>query len=228
MKQVTIRETSAELPLLLDEADLARVESLGAEGGSLSRFELAGTRVRALDVKDVHLVDGRVRAVRAEATRAKGLTARSVEFVGCELGDLRWTGGKLSRTRFDNCKLLAARFENVTLEHVVFSGCKLDYAVLRHVRVTGPVLFVGCSLREAEFHGCDLAMADFGPGGYRGCDLRGNDLSAISGAHHLSRVVIDRAQLPQLAESLAAELEVSFGDDLRMGGLTAGSLVRKA
>jgi len=47
---------------------------------------------RALDVKDVHLVDGRMRAVCAEATRVKGLTARSVEFAGCELGDLRWTG----------------------------------------------------------------------------------------------------------------------------------------
>ena len=70
-----------------------------------------------------------------------------------------------------------------------------------------------------SFDDCDLGLADFGPGGYRGCDLRGNDLSAISGAHHLSRVVIDRAQLPQLAESLTAELEVSFGDDRRMGGL---------
>jgi hypothetical protein len=165
MKQVTIRQTSAELPLLLDEAELARVESLGAEGGSLSRFELAGTRVRALDVKDVHLVDGRVRAVRAGR------------------GDPR------------------------------------EGAYLREAE------FHGCDLASSLFDHCDLALADFGPGGYRGCDLRGNDLSAISGAHHLSRVVIDRAQLPQLAESLAAELEVSFGDDLRMGGLTAGSLV---
>jgi len=38
-------------------------------------------------------------------------------------------------------------------------------------------------------------------------------LSAISGAHHLRRVIVDRAQLLQLAEALAADLEVSFGDD---------------
>jgi uncharacterized protein YjbI with pentapeptide repeats len=110
------------------------------------------------------------------------------------------------------------------LDHVVFSDCKLDYAVLSQVRATGPVLFVRCSLREAEFRGCDLGRAlfdecdlgltDFGPGGYRGCDLRGNDLSAIRGVQHLSRVVIDRAQVLQLAEALAADLEVSFGDDL--------------
>ncbi len=131
--------------------------------------------------------------------------------------------GKLSRTRFDGCRLLGARFENVAMDHVVFSDCRLDYALLERVRATGPVLFVRCSLREAEFRGCDLArslfddcdlgLTDFGPGGYRGCDLRGNDLSGIRGAHHLSRVVIDRAQLIQLAEALAADLEVSFGDD---------------
>ena len=47
----------------------------------------------------------------------------------------------------------------MTLEHVVFSNCKLDYAVLSRVGVTGPVLFVQCSLREAEFRGCDLARS---------------------------------------------------------------------
>jgi uncharacterized protein YjbI with pentapeptide repeats len=224
MEEVTIRQTNVKLPVLPDEVELARVDSLGAEGGSVSRFELAGTRVRALDVKDVHLVDGRVRGVRAETARVKGLIGRSVEFVSCELGDVRWTGGKLSRIRFDGCKLLGARFENVILDHVIFSDCKLDYAMLSHVRVLGPVIFVRCSFREAEFQGCDLARAVFdgcdlgltvfGPGGYRGCDLRGNDLSAISGAHHLSYVVIDRAQLLQLAEALAADLKVSFGDDL--------------
>jgi uncharacterized protein YjbI with pentapeptide repeats len=223
MKQVTIRETRAELPVLPDEAELTRVDSLGAARGSVSRFELAETRVRVLDVKDVQLADGRVRAVRAEAAGVQGLTARSVEFTSCELGNVRWTGGKLSRTRFDGCKLLAARFENVTLDHVVFSDCKLDYALLSQVRATGPVLFIRCSLREAEFRGCDLGrsvfddcdlgLADFGPGAYRGCDLRGNDLSGIRGVRHLSRVVIDRAQVLQLAEALAADLEVSFGDD---------------
>jgi uncharacterized protein YjbI with pentapeptide repeats len=114
--------------------------------------------------------------------------------------------------------------EGVTLEHVVFIGCKLDYATLDQIRATGPVLFVRCSLREAEFTACDLAdslfddcdlrLTDFGRGSYRGCDLRGNDLSAVSGAHHLKRVVIDRAQLMHLAEALAVELDVTFGDDV--------------
>lgn len=224
MSQVTVRETSAELPDLPEEAELARVESLDAEGGLVWRFELIGTRYRALDLSGMRLLDGRVRSVHAESARVNGLDARSVELANCELGGLQWTGGKLSRTRFDGCKLLGARFENVTLDNVVFSDCLLDYAMMTRIRATGPVLFVRCSLREAEFRGCNLAhclfddcnlgLTDFGPGGYRGLDLRGNDLSGIRGAHHLRRVVLDRGQLLQLAEALAADLEVGFGDDL--------------
>jgi hypothetical protein len=57
-------------------------------------------------------------------------------------------------------------------------------------------------------------LTDFGRGSYRGCDLRGNDLSALIGAGHLKYVVIDRAQTIQLAEALPMELDVTFGDDL--------------
>src|ERR1700683_5257972 len=93
------------------------------------------------------------------------------------------------------------------------------------IRATGPVLFARCSLREAEFNGCDLAhslfddcdlaLTGFGSGNYRGCDLRGNDLSALVGTGNLKHIIIDRAQLMQLAEALAGELDVTFGDERR-------------
>ncbi len=94
---------------------------------------------------------------------------------------------------------------------------------VRPVRATGPVLFARCSLGEAELTGCslpgslfdecDLSLTAFGPVSYRGCDLRGNDLSSVAGVHHLKRVVLDRAQVLQLASALVLELEVAFGDD---------------
>jgi uncharacterized protein YjbI with pentapeptide repeats len=222
MGQLKIRETSADLPDVPEEAQLTQVDTLAGRGKLISRFELAKA-VRAFDIEDTHLLDGRFRSVRADSAQVKRLTIRSVEFTRCDIGALRWSGGLISRTRFDGCKLLAAQFKNVTLDHVVFSDCKLDYAELSQIRAKGPVMFARCSLRKAEFHGCDLARAlfeecdltltDFGPGNYRGCDLRGNDLAAIRGAHHLKRVVIDRTQVLQLAEALAADLEVSFGDE---------------
>ena len=96
---------------------------------------------------------------------------------------------------------------------VEFTGCELDYALFDRVRATGPVLFARCSLGEAELTGCslpgslfdecDLSLTAFGPGSYRGCDLRGNDLSSVARVHHLKRVILDRAQVLQLASALA-------------------------
>ena len=224
MDQITIRGTSADLPLLEEEATLIPASSLGPPGGSLCGFELGGTRSTALDAKDVTLQDGRIHSVQAEAVSMAGVHIRSVEFAHCELGSLRWTGGKISRTRFDGCRMLGARFESVTLEHVVFTNCKMDYAMMDQIRTAGPVMFVRCSLREAEFASCDLTgclfdesdlfRTSFGRGKYIGCDLRGNDLSTVNTVHHLKRIIIDRTQLIQLAEAVAAELEVTFYDDL--------------
>jgi uncharacterized protein YjbI with pentapeptide repeats len=223
MDQITIRQTSADLPVFDEEVDLEPVSSLDTDGGSVSDFQFGDASLPALDLKNVKLLHGRIRALRAGRVSLIGVRADSVEFTGCDLSSLRWAGGKISRVRFDTCKLLGARFEGLTLEHVVFIGCKLDYATLDQIRATGPVLFADCSLREAEFTGCDLAgslfddcdlrLTDFGPGSYRGCDLRGNDLSALSGTPHLKHIVIDRAQTMQLAAALAVELDVSFGDD---------------
>lgn len=69
------------------------------------------------------------------------------------------------------------------------------------------------ALSRALLDDCQLPLTEFGPGRYQGCDLRGNDLSAVRGVHHLGRVVIDWAQVLQLGAALAGDLEVSFGDE---------------
>jgi uncharacterized protein YjbI with pentapeptide repeats len=222
MGQITVRKLSVDLPAFDEGTELDRVSSLGGPGGLVCGFEFSRARIPALELKDVTLVDGKIGQVRAGEASVTGAQIRSVEFAGCELGSLRWSGGKITRTRFDNCQLVGARFEDITLDHVIFTGCKMDYAMLSRIRTAGPVMFTGCSLREAEFTGCnlagslfsrcDLTHASFGPGRYTRCDLRDNDLSTVTGTHYLKHVVLDRAQLLQLAQALAAELSVTYGD----------------
>lgn len=111
----------------------------------------------------------------------------------------------------------------MVLEHVVFANCKLDYALLKKVRTTGPVVFVGCPLNETQFDacsltnvlfdGCSMQLTEFGHGVYKGCDLRGNDLSAVRGVANLNRIVIDRAQAIQLGEALIMDLGARLGDE---------------
>jgi uncharacterized protein YjbI with pentapeptide repeats len=149
MGQITVRRTSANLPVFDEDTELEPVSSLG---GSVSGFQFGEASLRTLNWENVRLFSGRIRALRAGQASVTGVRIDSVEFTGCDL-----------------------------------SG--------------------------ALFDDCDLRLTSFGPGNYRGCDLRGNNLSALIGTGHLKHVVMDRVQLMQLAEALAAELDVTFGDD---------------
>ncbi len=224
MDQIKVRQTGADLPRFGEETDPEPVSSLGTGNRLISDFQVSDSTLQELDLAEIQLFRGKVRGLRAERATITATRMDSVEFTRCDLSSLRWTGGKISCVRFDACRLLGARFDGMTVEHVVFTGCKLDYATLDQIQATGPVLFAGCSLREAALTGCSLAgslfddcdlwLTDFGVGNFRGCDLRGNDLSAVTGASHLRHVIIDQAQTMQLGVALAAELEMTLGDDL--------------
>jgi hypothetical protein len=96
MAQITIRGTRADLPAFDADTELEPVRSLGAAGGSLSSFEFGGASMRAVELKDRTLWQGKIHALRAERASMTALDVHSVEFTGCELGSLRWTRGKIS------------------------------------------------------------------------------------------------------------------------------------
>ena len=62
------------------------------------------------------------------------------------------------------------------------------------------------------FDDCVLRATSFQSGTYRGTDFRGNDLSVISGAVNLKRVIIDRHQLAGLLLVWADELGMTIAD----------------
>ncbi|MFE4670702.1 pentapeptide repeat-containing protein [Streptomyces sp. NPDC056716] len=221
----TIRRTSVTLPALNEPGlYLSNVTSLEGGRGRMAEFHYADADLRELDLADTHLLDGRVTGLKARRVRLEKLRVDSVEFTGCELTSLHWTDSKASRAVFRDCKLMGATLEDVTLDNVLFENCKIDYSTLTSVRSAGPVIFSKCSLRETTFASADLGAAliddcvlrltEFDGGKYRGLDLRGNDLSQIRGLASLKQVVIDHTQTLQLAEALAAELDVTFGEDL--------------
>ncbi|WP_177244828.1 pentapeptide repeat-containing protein [Streptomyces sp. yr375] len=191
---------------------------------NVTDFHYTDADLRDLDLSDAHLMDGRITGLKAQRTRLDKLRVDSVEFTGCDLASLRWTDSKVSRAVFRDCKLMGGVLEDVTLDNVLFENCRLDYSAFTRVRATGPVIITKTSLRETTFAACDLSAAllddcdlrltEFDGGKYRGLDLRGNDLSRLRGLASLKQIVIDQAQTLQLAEALAAELDVTFGEDL--------------
>jgi uncharacterized protein YjbI with pentapeptide repeats len=221
MDSLTIRDTTAELPVFDEDADLTPVAALD-EQEATSDFLFGAASLRSLEVDRVRLLAGRVQELRTGHAAFTEVRADSVEFSGCDFSSLSWTASKLTRVRFTNCKLLGAQLEDLTLDHVVFARCKLDYAAVQRLKAAGPVIFSGCSLAEAQFEACDLQhvvfdgcsmhLTEFARGTYKGCDLRGNDLASARGVANLYGVVIDRAQTLQLAEALATDLDVTFGE----------------
>lgn len=221
METLTIRDTHVSLPDV-DESDLRAVSSLESDG-PLEYFAYRDHELRLVEVLGARLHDGQVERIHTERTRIVDSRLSGVEFTDCDLNSFAVTDVKLARVRFTNCRLLGATLSEVTLEDVVFERCRLDYATFNHVVAKGPVAFVGCSLTEAEFNGSDLgkavfsenrlAQTQFGPGTYRGTDLRENDLSAISGVINLRRALLDRHQLSDLTSALAGDLDLTFDDE---------------
>ncbi|MFF0412509.1 pentapeptide repeat-containing protein [Kitasatospora sp. NPDC004745] len=228
MDSRTFGRVTVALPNL-DEtgAYLSNVSSLETGRGIVQDFRYADADLRDLALSDTRLITGRIIGLRASRVEFSAMRLDSVDFDGCDLGSADWRDSKLSRVAFRNCKLMGATLTGLTIDSVLFENCKLDYATLDNVRATGPVAFSTCTLSEAVFTNCDLGrvvldgctlrLTEFGRGRYQGLDLRGNDLSALRGAAHLARVVIDRPQRAELAEALVAELDVTYGDTLDDG-----------
>lgn len=210
----------------LDEPGLylSNVQSLEGGRGILQDFHYADADLRALELTDAQLVSGKITGLRAARVHLEQLRLSAVEFDNCDLGSATWLDSKLSRVVFRNCKLMGATLSDLTLDDVLFENCRLDYTTLEALRATGPVVFSRCVLAEASITGCALTgavldactlrLTEFGKGRYKDLDLRGNDLSAITGAARLSKVIIDRAQQIELAQALLAELDVTYGEDL--------------
>ncbi|MET8183873.1 pentapeptide repeat-containing protein [Streptomyces sp. NPDC005336] len=225
MNARTIRHTSVTLPALNESGlYLSSVTSLEGGCGRVAEFHYADADLRDLDLADAHLVDGRITGLKTRRTRFHQLRVDSVEFSGSDLASLQWTDSKISRAVFRDCKLMGAVFEDVTFDNVLLENCKLDYSTFTRVRAAGPVIFSTCALHETTFAATDLGAAPdrrlrsaadrVRRWEYRGLDLQGNDLSQLRGLASLKQIVIEKSQTLQLAEALAAELDVTFGEGL--------------
>jgi uncharacterized protein YjbI with pentapeptide repeats len=225
MENQAFGRVSVTLPSLNEVGfHLSNGSSLEGGRGTVQDFAYTDADLRTLDLASAHLLSGRVTRLHTQRTQFTDVRVDSVEFADSDLGAARWSDCKVSRVLFRNCKLLGAALNGVTLDNVLFEGCKLDYAIFDQVRAVGSLVFSKCVLSEATFEGCDLGgavfddcvlrLTEFGRGKYQGCDLRGSDLSSLRGVGALAKVIIDRAQRTQLAEALAAELDVTYGEDL--------------
>ncbi|WP_031518226.1 pentapeptide repeat-containing protein [Streptomyces sp. NRRL F-5123] len=205
-------------------ATLTDVPHLGTTHDAIEAFRYADERLRDLDLTATRLVGGRLEGVRADRVRLDEARLHAVEFTNCTFDALRCARGKFSRVLFRDCTLIGAAFEECTFDNVLFEGCRLDYATVAGARATGPLVFTGSSLSEAELtgnefagetavHHCTLHRTAFRSGNYRGTDLRGSGLDALVGGANLTGAVVSSGQEPQLARAVLADLGLSVSGE---------------
>jgi uncharacterized protein YjbI with pentapeptide repeats len=147
----------------------------------------------------------------------------NTEFRGVDLSTHRWEKVILSRVVFTGSRMMGHTVEDLTLSDVLFEGCQFDYAVFNKLRVKESVAFINCRFREAVFSGGDIGGAVFDDCAFQGTefdsvrmkntDIRGSEISGISGIVSLKGAKVSEAQLPNLFDSFAEELELKVSED---------------
>ncbi|MFE4976584.1 pentapeptide repeat-containing protein [Kitasatospora sp. NPDC056651] len=216
--------TTVTLPDPGDDPYLGVINSPPRPGSTVTEFRYTDQNLGALDLTETDLRNGILHNVNAQRTTIENVRFSSVRVTDSDLGSLQLTGSKASRTLFRDCRLMGAAITGAVLDSVLFENCRLDYAAFDRIRASGPVVFDRCVLTEATFtacdltgvvmHDCTLRATGFGAGTYKGLDLSSSDLSTVRGVGNLREAVISRAQQHQLTDSLLAELDVTYSEDL--------------
>ncbi|PSK96874.1 uncharacterized protein YjbI with pentapeptide repeats [Murinocardiopsis flavida] len=145
----------------------------------------------------------------------------NTDFHNVDLSSHRLTDVTLNRCRFVGSRLMGVVLTRVTMADVLFQGCQFDYAMWENVRLTGDVAFIDCSFREtaiatsdlknAVFDNCTLA-AEITSTTMTGTDIRGSDLSGLSGLTSLSGANVAESQLRSLIEVMVRDLNLTVAE----------------
>jgi uncharacterized protein YjbI with pentapeptide repeats len=203
----------------IDDAELRRVDGLEGDG-PLADFNYADSAVRHLVVAERSLLSGRMSKIEAGHVAFEQVALQSVSFEDCVLGSSDWTDCTLSRVVFRNCKILAANFVENKWANVVFENCRIEYSTFDYIQASTPIVFIDTRFKDVTFRRsefprgnmtrCTLDNVELDGGNYRDFDFRGNDLSTIRGAGHLSGILIDPVQRQEIAEALVSELDLRY------------------
>jgi uncharacterized protein YjbI with pentapeptide repeats len=186
------------------------------EAGQLADEEAVNVSCAGLELDEVRI--DKMIFIGAHLSR---LNARDVIVQRSDLSSANLADGYVNRVRFDACRLTGTDLNKVTLHDVVFEGCKLDlanfrFAELRRVRFVDCTLretdFLGARMHDVEFQRCELERVTFDQANVQKLDLRGSELTELSGWRFLKGTTIDSLQLVAIAPYLAHELGFTVRD----------------
>jgi uncharacterized protein YjbI with pentapeptide repeats len=162
---------------------------------------VGGARVLELELDRPEWLDLRFEECDLSGVVAKDFVMRRVQFRATRLRGVSFANGQYDDGLLLDCKTDELSLRFTRLRNVTFRGCDLSNADF-YSAIFEHVTFESCSLRGARFHSADVKCLRI-----KDCDLLG-----IAGALDLRGAVLDFADLPSLAPSLAGEAGIELVD----------------
>jgi uncharacterized protein YjbI with pentapeptide repeats len=171
------------------------------DDGDAANQWLSGVRVLELDLDRPQLVDLRFDECDLSGIVATGFGMRRVAMKGTRLRGVSLAKGQYDDGLLEDCttdefSMRFSRLRNVTFRDCDLTGADFYQATFEHVT------FKDCRLRSARFHAATIKCLR----------ITGCDLSGLAGALDLKGAVIDVADLPSLAPSLAGEVGIELSE----------------
>ena len=127
-----------------------------------------------------------------------GATLRDVTFADCRIGALASPGSKWTQVSVRGGKLDYVNLRDAQLDNVKFEDCSIGELDLSGAIVTQLVI-LGCRVGQLTLTHAQL----------KDTDLRGAELSSVTGLTELAGATITNVQLHDLAPALAAHLQIT-------------------
>ncbi|MFS0734388.1 pentapeptide repeat-containing protein [Microbacterium sp. 1P10UB] len=177
------------------------LDAVDLESAELTACRISGLRASTLSLGYAHLSELAMAGVDAPIwTTARG-TWRDVEVGASRSGSIEAYESSWNGVHFRNCRLGFVNLRGSSLQNVAFTDCiidELDVGQTKITRFAATATRIGRLLVEQST--------------LQHVDLRGADLSDISGSNSLRGATISSSQLAQLAPLLAADRGIDVSD----------------
>ncbi len=194
-----------------------------ADGGAWSGVDAGPERSFDGVLDDYEIAASRLRGVRLTGAVLEGGRWADVELEDCELSGTTLEGTVLARVVFRRCRMSGMIAIGVKAKDVMFTDCRIDGVNFRGSTFER-CAFDACDLSRADFYGarlapatvrrCSLIEADFSKAQCEGLDVRGSDLTGVTGASSLRGCTMTTDQMIPLGLALVADLGVRVEDML--------------
>ena len=209
----------------VDEPDLPALErvELPLDGELvLDGAEVEGPSSEPLQVRQISVVESRVRAVALARGRAPGLLLRDAILRDCDFSNVQGSEGVLRRVEIRDSRFIGfvlhggtvndLRVADSTFALASFAGSELRNVAFEGVDL-GEASFRDARLEAVEFVGCQLAGADFSGARVRASAIRGSTLDGVVGIESLRGLTMPWPDIVASAGALADALGIRVESD---------------